>query len=292
MAEKTQFTSVYQGRATVVFHVGKHFYTVAIPGVHDRLYQPGVTSILGIKDKPALIPWAVKTMKKRALAIAKDIYATGGVVDAHMLGVILGAAEDSWREEKDDSAQVGKAAHAALEGYLNTGAMPDYITINPILNPGFTQEMADKANASVRAGLQFFKENDVKVLSTEAPRWSPKFGYIGTGDLIALVGGHRSVLDFKSGKGIYPEYRLQTVAYGQAWEEEFPDQPIEFRTVVRVGTDGKLEHKSYDRTTWNEDFIAFRALFAAWKWERANGNWPKDAIEVIGDLDKLIPRPL
>lgn len=289
-----EVTPAYQGRAFISFHPGKHYYTVSVPGVVQRLYQPGVTSIIGMKDKSApLMKWAVKMMNERV----KELVATapGDSVTKEMLTILLDTAEESYRDVKQEAADIGSLVHRVLEqallGKFDASMLP--LKADALLAPNLTPEMVDQANDAIKAGLRFFKKHDIEVIATEQPRWSPTWGYIGTGDLIAKVDGSRDGLDFKSSKKIYPENHLQLAAYQMAWEEEHPDQPLERRHVVRVGKDGKLMHDVRDRTTLADDFLCFRALAAVWRWNRVNDTYygPKDPIQILGPLDNLVPRP-
>lgn len=46
-------TPVYGGRATITFEEGRHLYYVNVPDAGiKRLYQPSVTSVLKMKERP------------------------------------------------------------------------------------------------------------------------------------------------------------------------------------------------------------------------------------------------
>lgn len=284
-------TPAYGGRAIITFYPHKHYYVVSVPGVVNRLYQPGVTTIIGMKDKSGpLMPWAVNQMATRVKELVEAV--PGDAVPKNILEILLDTAKDSWRDTKQEAADIGSLVHRVLEqavlGTLDESRLP--LTADALLAPELTPDMVDQANNAIRAGLRFFKKHKIRVLAAEQPRWSPTWGYIGTGDLIAEVDGSRDGLDFKSAKNIYPENFIQLAAYQQAWEEEFPDQPLERRHVVRVGKDGKLMHEVRDRTTFDQDFLTFRALLQVWKWHRANDTYygPKDPITILGPLDQAI----
>lgn len=287
MAEETL---VYGGRAIVRFHAGKHFYTVAIPALGiNRLYQPGVTTILGMKDKSApLMSWAVKQMTLRVKEILESI---PDPVQKNVIAAILDTAEDSYRDVKQEAADIGSLVHRVLEQALLGKFTEDNLPLeaNALLAPNLTPEMVEKANLAITAGLRFFKKHEIEVLETEQPRWSPTWGFIGTGDLIAKIDGALGILDFKTSSGIYPEMFLQTAAYQVAYEEEHPDQPLDRRWIVRVGKDGALKEATRDRTTLKDDFTCFRALHRVWSWSRVNDlRYPKEPIAIIGNLDKAL----
>jgi hypothetical protein len=55
--------------------------------------------------------------------------------------------------------------------------------------------------------------------------YSLRHGYAGTLDLFGYVDGHLAVVDWKTGKGIYPEALLQNAAYREALVELGHDVP-------------------------------------------------------------------
>ena len=57
---------------------------------------------------------------------------------------------------------------------------------------------------------------------------SEKHKYGGTLDVVGMVGRRQVLLDFKVRKTpqAYPEDLVQLAAYGQLWEERFPDRPL------------------------------------------------------------------
>ena len=57
----------------------------------------------------------------------------------------------------------------------------------------------------------------------------------GTCDLVAMIGGRRTLLDLKTGKRLYPRELVQIAAYGMLWEELHPDAPIERYSLLRLG---------------------------------------------------------
>lgn len=293
-------TKIFQDRASVTFNESRHTYSLRVPGANvDKLWQPSVTGILGIRDKPALINWAVgqhREYVERKLAQLEvnpgelPFLSTADVRD------ILAEAQECWRD-LSGAASIGSLAHRFLHAELGyrAGVVSEQpkMTIEPdeILAPSFSKDMIDLANASVKAGLQFLDENHVEPLIFERILWSPTYGYVGTADLIAKVNGILSVLDWKTSKAIYPEYNLQTAAYSNAYMEEF-GSVIQDRYVVNIKKDGGLEVEKRDLETYSEDLGAFLACLEVYRWNRANDKYrPGSPIQVLGPLDVLVERP-
>jgi hypothetical protein len=140
-----------------------------------------VTTVIGKLDKSgALVPWAVNEMAQRIKVLLRD----GQTWDRESLEALISVAKDTWRQSKQEAADIGSLAHRVLEEKLHGREPKLPITADPMLAPHLTEEMVEKANNSVKAGLKFLKEREVEVIQAEQPRWSPTYGYIGTGDLI------------------------------------------------------------------------------------------------------------
>lgn len=270
-------TSVYGGRAEIHFHEAKHYYTVTVPGIVDRLFQPSVSSVLNMKDKSnALMPWAVASMVEQTVELLKT---APDPVSHGLLVKLLALAKDTYRAKSKSACDVGTAVHQVLEIRIKTGR----VDLAPLSQLVVSQR--DDAERAIDAGLRYFDAHKIEVIQSEAPRWSPTYGYIGTGDLIAHVDGELCVLDYKTSKAVYDEYYLQTAAYQAAYEEEFPDQKITRRQIIHVGRDGKLSTPFRDNTTLDADFKAFQALITVWRWDKENcGRFSKPAPQIIGPL--------
>jgi len=277
-------TKIYGGRATVTFDSYRHTYKVTVPGKVTDLFQPSVTSILKMKDKSdALVNWAVGCYEARAQNLVDLL---GEQCERAAVRALLANAKDSWRQVKDETADIGSLVHRVLEqeikaraGLCERPTLP--LKADSIMAPDLTADMVEKANNSVQAGLEFFDAHHIELVEAEAVRWSAKHGYIGTGDLIARVDGVLSVLDFKTGKRLYPEVFLQLAAYQRAYEEEHGVDLYQ-RIAVNVGRDGNLETKERGNDTLQNDFDAFLALLQAWRWNEENvGKWDYKARQMV-----------
>lgn len=286
---------VFDGRAVIQFSEQRHTYSLRIPALKiERLWQPSTTGVLGIMDKPALIPWSVGQMRQYAEMKLDSL--TEEIISVKDVRDILADAQENWRD-LSGAANIGSLAHRYLHAELSyrAGAIAERPTMtvqaDPVLAPNFTQEMIDLAGASVTAGLQFLDEHHVEPIMFERMMWSPTHGVVGTADLIAKVDGVLSVLDWKTSSAIFPEYHLQTACYSMMAMEEFGDV-IRDRYVVNVKKSGGLEVEKRDLDTYSEDIECFLACRTAYAWKRANDKYrPGSPIQVLGPLDNLVERP-
>lgn len=191
-------TSLYNGKVTVVFTPGNHAYKIN----GERVV--GVTTALGIIDKPALIGWAVNLMKNHLLGLLHgDNF--GNITAEEIL-----TAAKLHLERKKDTANTGTLVHEWAESYIKG------------LNPAMPEDQ--RVVQGVTAFLGWVKEYEVKFIASEKMVYSRRYNYVGTMDCIFTMGREdhkiKHVGDFKTGGAIYDEYRFQVAAYEEADAEE------------------------------------------------------------------------
>ena len=70
------------------------------------------------------------------------------------------------------------------------------------------------------AFLDWYESNNVEVLETEKSLITDKYCYAGTCDMIAIVNGKKYLIDLKTSKAIYSDYKLQLAAYRIIYGED------------------------------------------------------------------------
>ena len=159
---------------------------------------PGVTTILGILNKPALVKWA------------------------NNLG-LQGIDSSRYR---DEMADIGTLAHYLIMCEL-TGQTPDTADYSPN-----QLEMAENATLSY---YEWEKGHDIEPILVEKALVSDQYGFGGTVDLYAAVDGVPTLVDFKTGKAIYPEMLYQLAAYKQLLQEH--GYELAQARILRIGRD-------------------------------------------------------
>lgn len=300
MAEPSIITDIYQGRARCTFRPGNHTYSIRVHGHVDKLWQPSVTGILGLKAKPALTNWAAKKSLEyvaKKLGEYQSEFGEKLPVPAHSLQIWLSEAADGWNDS--DATTIGTVAHryAFEELRFRAGLTPHRpkfpLTHDPVLMPDFTPGMVESANSCARATTTFFEEHHFEPIILERPLWSPIDGFVGTPDYIGKIDGELAILDYKSSRRIYAEYWAQLAALQYMYQMEFPGQIIKRRYAVNIPKDGgdlQVEKRGLD--TFAADLDMFMACWTLYRWERENDDWKKGTpVQVLGDLDLLIARP-
>ena len=257
---------LYGGRVVLEFDMANHRYYVTDLDDGRRRPVPGVTSILGVLARPALVNWAAS---QAAEYVAENLR-PGVPLDEVEIRELADGARMAHRRAQKRAATVGSVVHEWIERYAR-GRIG-----------GRRLRVALPENAQARRGVEAFLDwvdaHKVDFLESERRVYSREHGYAGTADLVAVVDGDLVLIDVKTSKGIYPEYELQLAAYWRAIEEEWatlPDEPPAFNwaAILRVGKDdGVFEIREVlpDRRKFWRAFDVFEALIRVWRWrERA-----------------------
>lgn len=159
-----------------------------------------VSSILGVVNKPALVPWARKDAFKRVVQAAENLGQLAGITDVQ--SVVEMAAK--LPTGGDISAKRGTELHDQIaEGLMGGSKGLDYLDEEGMEITARVQEHLD------REGL--------RVELSEVAVYHRHLKYAGTVDLIVTNEETEKleIIDFKTG-GVWDEAALQTAAYSFA----------------------------------------------------------------------------
>lgn len=160
----------------------------------DGYEIPGVTTIIGLLDKPALVGWAAE----QSASYAVDNWQRLSEVPlAQRIKEIQGA-----RFAKNRAAIVkGNRIHALAED----------------LQCGKDVEVPAEISSQVEAVAKFLDAWEMETIATETPVASTSYRYGGTLDTILKSPRLGMILlDWKTGKNVYDETALQLAAYQRA----------------------------------------------------------------------------
>lgn len=187
--------------------------------LQDGAIVPSVTTVLSILDKPGLPYWAWE----------------------------CGKQELDYREVRDAAAHVGTIAHYLIACHLK-GENADISQFFP--------DEADKAESCLEKYLRWGKEHSLTPVMMETPLVSEVFRYGGTMDLFAELDGKFALIDFKTGKSIYPVMLYQLAAYWKLLEEQ--GWPVANARILRIGADEDGDFEEVIRTSLDRDWKIFR----------------------------------
>jgi hypothetical protein len=186
----------------------------------------GVTTILSMLDKPALMFWAWNQ----------------------------GKAGLDLRKTKEKAADIGTLAHFLAECHLK-GNEPDL--------DEFSKDNISKAENAFLAFLDWEKKSGLKLIDSELQLSCPTMPYGGTIDIYAEIGGKKCLCDLKTSKGIYPEMKIQMTAYAHLLE--WHDRPVEEIHLIRIDKEnGNFEWHKYQPETLTNEWELFKLLCKAY----------------------------
>lgn len=228
---KLESHTLYGGLVRLDFDPVKHRYKI------NGEYSNGVTTALSIIAKPQLIWWAAG----EAANHVKENLVPGESLDELQIQELCEGARKAHNRKKDKAADAGTYVHNWIEDFVNgkNPAMP--------INENLQRVITDFK--------QWWDKTDIEVISPEQVFCSPTLMLAGTADLVCRVDGKLTIMDWKTGSGIYPEMFMQMAAYALMWEEEHPDQPIERLHVVNCSV------KNMFQDQYREDVGLFKEAY-------------------------------
>lgn len=159
----------------------------------------GVTTLVNVMDKSHwLLPWAIRLTQ-------------AGLDPLHY---------------RDEKARVGTLAHAL--------SLVEFGGENPDLTD-YSQKEIDQAENSFLKFLTWKKAHEIEPILVEVPLVSEAFRFGGTPDVYAKVDGTLTLLDLKSGSGLFFEHWIQIAGYGILLEER--GHHIDQRILLNIGRD-------------------------------------------------------
>lgn len=162
----------------------------------DGTRVPSVTTYLGILAKPALIHWAWE----------------------------LGVAGLDYRKVRDSAGDTGTLVHYLILCQLK-GIEPELDMFSP-------QDLATTASPMNKFN-EWLEGKEIEPILLETPMVSETYGFGGTPDYYGKVNGVLTLLDFKTGKGVYQEAFYQVAAYKKLLEEF--GNTVDAVRILRIG---------------------------------------------------------
>lgn len=196
----------------------RHYEVPNDDGTTTRL--PSVTTILQAVSKPALINWMAKTERELVSAVSYQLHK-----DMHDAESKKPMSREAWLNTLSNRLGKEKAGHRAARKAADIGtqvhALAEWtLKLELNLDVGKAPELTTKAAENAFAAWVEWRDSvHLKPKVVEQTVWSREHGYAGTMDLLAEVNGVLSVVDWKTGKAVYPEARLQVVSYARAIDE-------------------------------------------------------------------------
>lgn len=110
---------------------------------------------------------------------------------------------------------------------------------------------------------EWWKESMPQIIANEIVVYDLKIGVAGTVDLVCQIGNDIWLIDIKTGKSIWPSYKLQVAIY-----EKLYNKKINKIGILHLGAQNKKHYKLHDVTDEREKALnAFIALKKMWEFE-------------------------
>lgn len=250
----------------------------------DGQQFPSVTTILSVIGKPALIAWSAKVEREMVIEAASNLYLdVAGTPPMSKPGYVttlndrIGKTK-AHQKELSKAAEIGNQAHALIEWNLKA---------NMLMEAGPSPSVTDKAIWAFQAWEKWAKSVDLKPIFIEQVVYSTEHRFAGTLDLFAEVNGVPTVIDWKTGKAVYPEAHLQNASYRHALRE-MGHGDAKAGMIVRlpkVETDPEFEVVTAMPEI--DCFTVFLHTLELWKWSNAQSEVEQAAYnKKVADKEK------
>lgn len=243
----------------LIFDEKRHVYTL------DGRRMYGVTSILGVINKPALIQWAANLATAKAFTfmansdLATEIakYPKIDTKAAKELGAKFPefeASRTAHNASRDNSAHLGTDIHSVIEALVKI-AISDF---------GGYMYLEEHPEAQVQQFINWAREEKIRFIMSEAKLYSRTLWVAGTMDLLFEKDGLIYTGDIKTTGAIWDRTPFfQTAAYEFMICESQPEIKVAGRCIIRLDKDGSLEVIYSDSDLDRQGFLAALTLFKA-----------------------------
>jgi hypothetical protein len=213
----------------------------------------GVTTIIGILDKPALVSWssncAVDYIKENSDTEKKgvDDFWTYSIKEEK-----LEQARKAWTIKRDTAGDIGTLVHEHCEEYAKSKIKG--VKYEPV----YESEQVEKM---VKRFIDWAEENNVKFLLSEQKLYSEKYWFAGTVDLLIEIKGKKYIADLKTSSDIYYSHYIQMAGYHIALQEMGKVKDLEGYIVLNIQKtlkkDGAVKFKEKRITNFTDFQVAF-----------------------------------
>jgi hypothetical protein len=199
----------------------------------------GVTTVLGVINKPALIGWAAN--------MAVDHILENGIESAEQ-------ARKAHTKKRDKAATAGTDVHALIEEIINTAIAK---------NGGYVFHSEDESNEQVKHFTAWSQKHNVKYLESEKKLFDKDLFLAGTADLVCEINGKTYIGDIKTTSGIYDLTPFMQCA---AYAHMLTDYKLDGTIIINLKKDNTFDEESdvyyrYDLETDWKGFVHALGLY-------------------------------
>jgi hypothetical protein len=224
---------------------------------------------LTVINKPALVNWAATTERNLVMQVAADLYQDAPAQKMTRAAWIntmetrLGKQKAGERELAK-AGQIGTQVHGLIEYSLKV-KLCQKAEPPPLIS--------DKAAWAFACYEKWAKQVNLTPIYIEQTVYSVTHGYAGTMDLYAEIDGKATVVDFKTGKAVYPEAHLQNAAYRFALREMGHGDAIQGIILRLPKNEVDPDPEAVICDPEAESLEAFLTAKKLWEWTQAKDKW-------------------
>ena len=271
--------------------------------IDDKREYPSSTTILSVKDKPALPTWAAKftaqyASDKNSEILSKyigdnkrkkvrDVKGMLGLLKNDITGeeYIKDCKGAPWRMS-GEAMNIGSTAHAIISEFHDEelklrehddefgseeakrwfDSMIELEKKEKKLNSEFVRKLKN----CIGSFLEWREDVHFVIVASEFTVYSDTNKYAGTIDALGYINGVLTLIDYKTSSGIWPEHDLQTVSYLDALNEMYQrnqikiDGIVENIQIINFNKEGTLEKKNVQNHKEALDlFLCYKNAFVA-----------------------------
>ncbi len=220
----------------------QHYYTIG----DDPTYRQGVTGILGVISKFALLPWTAKVTAEYIRSILLKTRGKGEFTD-RFLETLVKRSKKQPRFVKEKAATIGSNAHTLFDRFIKE-----------------KMELSDSPYKE--SFLHWVKTEKLKIISGDIKIGSLQHSYGGSLDAVGEdEEGNLWIADFKTGKNIWDTHAYQVGAYAQAMKETYGLDKLPNGVIIRFEK-GKPQYERKEILNMSDCFNTFlhaKSLFEA-----------------------------
>ena len=217
--------------STFTFEEKRHRYFL------DGKALTGITTVLNVIAKPALIGWAARLATE---------YVRDNLKSLEELEQVLELAKNAHTRRKEEGGRKGTDVHKWCEEWI----------------AGKDPAIPEEAKEQIAQFMRWVLDEDVKFLESEKRMYSESLWLGGTCDAIALIKGKKYVVDFKTQDRMWDRVPFLQMAGYLILLEEMGEKDFHGSCVVLLPKKGKLEtFFTYDLENEKQAFLSTLKLY-------------------------------
>lgn len=231
------------------FSEKEHLHQLLVNGEWKDL--TGVTSILQVIAKPALIQWSAN----QAVDYIRSIWLPDVGYGKNVIEATLEEARKAHRKKKEEAGKKGTDVHAIIEQEIKEAIEK---------NEGLISEFKFRdVSPQVKHFIDWAVKNKVKFLESEKHIWSREYFLGGILDGLIEIDGQIWLMDLKTSKsGLYAENFWQCAGYEILLNECSDYKKIKGYVLINLKNDGEfLEKRSISNEEHKKAFLACLEIY-------------------------------